>query len=442
MADLTVQPARSLRGTLALPGDKSVSHRAVLVGALCQGPVRILNCLAADDVHRSRSAVEALGVPVREEGAALVVEGRGLRGLRAPTAPLEMGNSGTTTRLLLGILSGFPFEATLVGDASLSSRPMRRVTEPLEKMGARITGAGGKDRLPLTIRGGSLRGVRHEMAVPSAQVKSALLLAGLFADQPTTVIEPTGTRDHTERMLSYLGARVTRKGGEVTVEPAAALQARSLEVPGDFSSAAFFLVAAAVVPGSVVTVQRVGLNPTRTALLDVLRRMGAKITVIPAKAGIKVETDPRIRGDDEEWEPIGEVTVRASELKAVTVEAAAVPALIDELPALMVAATQARGVTRMEGLGELRVKETDRIRSMVQGLSQMGARIRSEADTVIVEGPSPLRGAVVDSFGDHRTAMSLGIAGLAAKGETTVQGSEWVQISFPGFARALESIRR
>ncbi len=460
MADLIVQPARSLQGSLTLPGDKSISHRALLVGALCQGPVRIENLLDADDVRRSRGAIESLGVPVRVEGSALVVEGRGLRGLKAPAGALEMGNSGTTTRLLLGILAGFPFEATLTGDASLSARPMRRVTEPLEKMGASVHGLHGKDRLPLTLRGGRLRGIRHTLAVPSAQVKSALLLAGLFADGPTTVVEPAPTRDHTERLLAFLGANVevassapepalsAAEGGpprndvitsaegakqsRITIYPGAVLQARMLEVPGDFSSAAFFLVAAAIVPGSEVTARRVGLNPTRTALLGVLRQMGAHISVIASAEGAKQSP----------WEPVGDVTVRGSELQAVSVAPSDVPALIDEFPILMAAATQARGVTRMEGLGELRVKETDRIRSMVQGLSRMGAEIRSEGDTVIVEGPSALRGAVVDSLGDHRTAMALAIAGLAAQGETKVREAEWVDISFPGFAQALAAIRR
>jgi len=230
-----------------------------------------MHCLDSDDVNRSRAAMEALGVSVRKEAGALVVEGRGLRGLRAPAAPLQMGNSGTTTRLLLGILAGCPFEATLVGDASLSHRPMRRVTEPLEKMGAAIQGAQGSDRLPLRIQGGALRGIRHSLPVPSAQVKSALLLAGCFAQGPTTVVESAPTRDHTERMLSFLGARIDCKGREITLEPGSPLQGRALEVPGDFSSAAFFLVAAAILPGSSLTVQRVGLNPTRTGLLEVLR---------------------------------------------------------------------------------------------------------------------------------------------------------------------------
>ena len=273
-----------------------------------------------------------------------------------------------------------------------------------------------------------MKGTRHTLAVPSAQVKSALLLAGLSAEGPTTVVEPVPTRDHTERMLTFLGAKVARRGDEVTVEPAAKMSGREMEVPGDFSSAAFFLVAAAIVPGSHITIRRVGLNPTRTGLLDLLKRMGARVQVIPRPGAA--------------WEPVGDVKVEAAPLKAVTVEPSLIPGIIDELPILMVAASQAEGVSRMEGVGELRVKETDRIRSMVTGLSAMGADIRSEGDTVIVEGPRRLKGAVVDSFADHRTAMALAVAALAAEGTTTVQQSEWVSISFPDFERTLKAIRR
>ena len=399
-----------------------------MLGALCQGPTRILHGLDSDDVKRSRAAVQALGVSVRQQGEAWVVEGNGLKGLKAPNGPLDMGNSGTTTRLLMGILAGCPFEATLMGDDSLSSRPMRRVTEPLEKMGAAIRGDHGNDRLPLTIRGGSLRGIRHTLSVPSAQVKSALLLAGCFAQGPTTVVEAVPTRDHTERMLTFLGGQVTRRGSEVTVDPGGTLRGKELEVPGDFSSAAFFLVAAAILQGSSVSIQRVGLNPTRTGLLAILQRMGAHVQTAPRPGGA--------------WEPVGEVTVTSAPMRAVTVESSMIPGVIDELPILMVAATQAQGISRLVGVGELRVKETDRIRSMVTGLSSMGARIRSEADTVIVEGPTRLKGQTVDSFGDHRTAMALAVAGLTAEGRTTVEGSEWIRISFPEFEEVLGSIRR
>ena len=445
MANLIIEPARSLQGELLVPGDKSISHRAFLLGALAHGSSRVLHGSASDDVERSRRAVEALGVPVRRDGEAWILEGKGSEVFRAPGSALDMGNSGTTTRLLMGILAGCSLEVTLTGDASLSSRPMRRVTEPLQRMGATFTPEkvpglrpGTPElHLPLTIRGGGLKGIRHTPAVPSAQVKSALLLAGLSADGPTSVVEPVPTRDHTERMLRYMGAKIEIHGGltprgqiptVVTVEPGS-IQGREIEVPGDFSSAAFFLAAAAIVPGSSVTVRRVGLNPTRTGLLELLKRMGAKIKIVSLAR-------------NDELEPMGDITVSYASLKAVVVEPALIPNIIDELPILMVAATQAEGETQLKEIGELRVKETDRIRSMVAGLSAMGASIRSEGDSVFVEGPSRLKGAAVDSFGDHRTAMALAVAGLTARGKTTVQGSEWVSISFPDFEEKLKAIQR
>lgn len=431
MSDLIVRPASSLEGTLTIPGDKSVSHRAFLLGGLCHGSFRASGILNSDDVQRSRRAMEALGVSVRDAGeGAVEIQRTGREGFRKPSGPLEMGNSGTTTRLLMGILAGCAFPVTLQGDESLSRRPMRRVTEPLTRMGAAFEGG---DHLPLTVRGGKLKGIRYEMPVASAQVKSALLLAGLGADGPTTVVEPLPTRDHTERMLRWMGAKIeiasapSAKQSDITIYPGP-LTARDLRVPGDFSSAAFFLAAASIVPGSRVTVEGVGLNPTRTALLDLLRRMGADLKIQPSS-----ESGP---------EPIGDITVSARPLKGIEVDPAVVPNAIDELPVLMVAATQAEGVTRLEGVAELRVKETDRIRSMVAGLSSMGACIREEGDAVFVEGPCRLRGARVESFGDHRTAMALAVAGLVAEGPTQVQGSEWINISFPEFPSLLETLRR
>lgn len=428
MADLTVEQARSIKGTLAVPGDKSISHRALLLAALSQGRSPISGCLDSEDVRTTRAALEMLGIRIQDEGKVCWVEGRPQREWRAPAVPLPMGNSGTTARLLMGILAGCPFASTLVGDSSLSQRPMRRVTEPLERMGASFEGPNGPERLPLTIRGGRLRGIRYTLPVASAQVKSALLLAGLAAEGKTFVKEPLPTRDHTERMLSYLGARLVRQGQEILLEPGQVLRARPMEVPGDFSSAAFFFAAAAVIPGSRVTVRGVGLNPTRIGLLEVLRRMGARVESQRAEA-------------QEDWEPRGDVTVSHGGLRGICLRAAEIPGLIDELPVLMVAATQAEGPTRIEGAGELRFKETDRIRSMLGGLSAMGALVRSEGDTVVLEGPSALRGAAVDSQGDHRTAMALAVAGLAAQGRTTIRGSEWIGISFPGFPDLLAALR-
>jgi len=312
---------------------------------------------------------------------------------------------------------------------------MRRVTEPLTKMGAVIQGADGGNRLPLTIRGGQLNGIRYTLPIPSAQVKSALLLAALYAKGPTTIIEPIPTRDHTERMLSCLGADLRKEGVEITVAPGGELKGKEFTVPGDISSAAFFLVAAAIVPGSSVTARSVGLNPTRTGFLDVLRQMGASITVIARPEGPK-------QSDIQVWEPLGDVTLKHAPLRAIRMDSQVIPRVIDELPILMVAATQARGVTLIQGSGELRVKETDRIVSMVTGLSAMGAKIQARGDEIRIEGPTPLKGSSVSSFNDHRTAMALSIAGLAAQGATTIESSEWIDISFPSFVESLDALRR
>lgn len=417
------------------------------MGAVASGPYRVFNCLKSQDLQRTYQAIQALGVPVRQEGEVIFVEGRGGSGLTSPAHPLEMGNSGTTARLLLGILAGSSACATLTGDASLCRRPMWRVVEPLERMGAVIEGGrskvptcrtgrqggrgggGDKDHLPLTVRGGPLRGIDYTLPIPSAQVKSAVLFAGLFARGKSCVREPIATRDHTERLLAHLGAKITRQGDRLTLQPSGPLIAKDLEVPGDLSSAAFFLTAAALVAGSEVTVREVGLNPTRSGFLEVLREMGAEVSV-----------ECRVTSD--EWEPRGDVMVRASSLKGVCVGPERIPGLIDELPILMVAATQARGQTRFEGTAELRVKETDRVHSMVSGLSAMGGKIGVEGEAVVLQGPTPLRGAAVDSLGDHRTAMALAVAGLLARGTTTVQGSEWIDISYPGFEKQLEALER
>jgi 3-phosphoshikimate 1-carboxyvinyltransferase len=428
LACLVIHPAQSLKGCLTIPGDKSISHRAFLLAALCHGESVLYGVLEADDVHRTQKALEALGVRVYKKDPAWYVSGVGLRGLQAPKGPLDMGNSGTTTRLLLGILAGCPFRTTLVGDASLSRRPMGRVTEPLKEMGARFDGPYGTDRLPLTVEGGALKGIRYTLPVPSAQVKSALLLAGLSAEGTTTVVEPIPTRDHTERLLHHLGARIVREGQAISLTPGQILTPKPLHIPGDFSSAAFFLVAASLVPGSHLVIQGVGLNPTRTGLLEVLKRMGARI---------------QIHWDETagEWEPKGDLEIFHAPLIATQIEPEEVPSLIDEIPILMVAATQAEGRTILRGLSELRVKETDRIVSMVKGLSALGARIHAQKDEVVIEGPTRLKGACVDSFKDHRTAMALAVAGLVADGTTTVQDSEWISISFPEFSSCLERLR-
>ena len=433
--DVIIEPGGSLRGTLTVGPDKAIGHRALLCAAVAEGSTAIRPRLSGDDCRMTRQLIEQLGVRVSDTTDAVRVDGVGQRGLAAPREELFCGESGTTFRLAAGVLAGQPFQSRLTAGAGLSRRPMRRIVEPLERMGARIRGTnapGGGDGAPqelyppLTIEGTRpLRGIRYEMPVASAQVKSAILLAALGAREPSEVTERLPTRDHTERMLRAFGVRVACERDTVRLTPGPLRSPQDVRVPGDFSSAAFLIVAACVVPGSRVTVEQVGLNPTRTALLTVLDRMGARV-------GVE-------RGDDG-WEPSGRITASAGELQATRVEPEEVPGLIDELPVLMVAAARARGITRLSGIGELRVKETDRIRSMVDGLHRLGARVRLvDAETLEIEG-TPLRGSVVEAQGDHRTAMSLAVAGLAAEGTTTVRGGECVSKSFPEFWNALRAL--
>ena len=420
--DVTVHRPPSLQGTLTVPPDKAICHRAVLIAALAKGATKICPWPSADDCQRTLQLIRQLGVTVTASPDVVRIEGCGA--LQAPTQELFCGESGTTFRLAAGLLAGQPFSATLAAGPSLSQRPMRRIVEPLSRMGATFGGseapAGGSEVYPpLTIHGRRpLTAIRYEMPVASAQVKSAVLLAGLFADGPTAVVEREPTRDHTERTLRHFGLNVRVSGREVSLEPGLLTSPGTLVIPGDFSSAAFFVVAAACVPGSRMTITDVSLNPTRVALLGLLKRMGAGVTWAVS---------------DERWEPRGTITVEAHPLDGITLEATEAAGVIDELPILMVAAASAQGLTRLSGIGELRVKETDRIRSMVNGLRQMGLRIREGApDTVEIEG-TRLRGADVDSAGDHRTAMSLAVAGLMADGVTTVRGAECVAKSFPDF---------
>lgn len=437
MESLTVSPAARLRGTLDVPGDKSISHRALLFGGIASGPTRITRMLDAEDCRATQRALAALGVPIRWTGDEVVVDGRGLRGLTPPAQPLDCGNSGTTMRLLLGLLAGQPFAATLTGDASLSRRPMARVTHVLRAMGARYDGREDANFAPLTVRGGPLHGITYEMPVPSAQAKSAILLAGLYADGHTVVKEPIPTRDHTERMLLAMGAGTALSiigdpsdGRTITLRGPStssgqALTGQTFHIPGDFSSAAFWLVAAALRPGSSVMVRDVGLNPTRTAALDVLRAMGALVTV---------------RETEDAWEPRGDVTVEHAPLHGTTIERAMIPRLIDELPILMIAAAAAEGRTVIEGAGELRVKETDRIQSMVTGLKALGGRASVEAETVVIEGPTRFRGGRIPSYGDHRTAMAFAIAALAANGPIVIEDTACIRTSYPAFPETLQAL--
>ncbi len=431
MTDIRACPGPPLRGRAALPGDKSISHRALLLGALARGTTRVSNFLPGGDCQASLRAVQALGAEVEVlSPTELRVRGRGLA-LREPDDVLDCGRSGTTMRLLAGILAGQPFATILSGDEQLRRRPMARVAEPLRLMGATVLGRDGGRLPPLAIHGGTLRGIDYSLPVASAQVKSALLLAGLVAGGPTTLHVPGPARDHTERMLRAMGAQVAtwpeagtgREGHGVRVSPAAGLTALELAVPGDFSSAAFLLAAATLVPGSRVVLEGVGTNPTRTGLLDLLRAMGAEI---------EVQGERSVGG-----EPVADLAVRSAELEGVEVGGDVVVRAIDELPVLAVVATQARGETVVRDAAELRVKETDRVATTVQELRTLGADIEARPDGFVVRGPTPLRGAAVNSHGDHRLAMALVVAGLVAEGETLVRDCACIADSFPGFEALL-----
>jgi 3-phosphoshikimate 1-carboxyvinyltransferase len=425
---VTVEPVARLVGHIAVPGDKSISHRAVLIAALCDNETSIRGFGRSADTEATVGAVRALGVDVDElDVDTLRVRGAGLRGLRAPGRPIDCANAGTLVRLLTGMLAGQAGqEFELVGDDSLSSRPMLRIAEPLASMGAGVETAGG-GTLPLVIHGRRLQGITYELPVASAQVKSCILLAVLLADSATTVVEPVPTRDHTELMLAAAGARVTRRPQSVTVQPATRLELGDLEVPGDFSSAAPFVVAATLVPGSELHVHGVNLNPRRTGLLAVLERMGAHVHVYNRR---------RIGG-----EPAGDLEVRSAELVATQVGAGEVPLAIDELPLFALAASYARGDSVLRGAAELRAKETDRIDAVVDGLRALGAHIIGTRDGFRVRGvPTRLRGGTISSRGDHRIAMLGAIAGTASRAGVRVEDADAVGVSFPDFFELLSQL--
>lgn len=430
MSELRITPVGKIHGQYIPPGDKSISHRLAMLGALADGTSVFSHFSEAEDCQRTIDAFRKLGVSCdlksqEREGLALKVKGVGLRGLSAPHGELDLGNSGTTMRLILGVLAGQPFEASLVGDSSLSQRPMRRVTEPLRRMGAHISGRDDANFAPLKIRGGKLKSIDWENEVASAQVKSAILLAGLYAEGVTTVREPLPTRDHTERLLRLFGVSVETSGHNVAVKKRDRLSPVEFDVPGDFSSAAFLIAAALLVDGSDLTVSRVGLNPTRIGFYHVLKSMAADIEIENVK---------------DEAEPIGDLRVRGSQLKGITINRKMIPLLIDELPMLMVLCAFADGTSTIRGAQELRVKETDRIRSMATGLRAIGARISEREGGCVIEGVRQLEGGTVGSFGDHRTAMSFAIAGLRTKRGVTIRESECIGISYPGFERDLRNV--
>lgn len=434
---LEIHPSGPLRGELRMPGDKSISHRAVMLASLAEGRSAIRNLLLGEDVLHTCAAFRAMGVEIEEvecgsgdphhSGLEHRVKGVGLGGLKPPAGDLDCGNSGTGLRLLAGILAGQKFNSRLIGDESLSSRPMGRVMEPLALMGAKIT-ATAKKTAPLAIEGRPLKAIRYELPVASAQVKSAILLAGLFASGRTEVIEKTATRDHTERLLRGFGANLTVQGGLIAVEGGPRLKAGVIEVPGDLSSAAFFLVAALIVPGSELVIRDVGVNPTRTGILEILQAMGADL---------RTENPREVAG-----EPVADLRARASALRGVSVNGAMIPRAIDEFPILCVAAAYAQGRTEIREASELRVKESDRIATMARELAKMGASIAEQEDGLVIEGGKPLLGAEVESHGDHRVAMALAIGGLAGRGRTRVGDVACIATSFPDFTLNLQEIAK
>lgn len=429
MASLKSKKLKSIPAEITVPGDKSISHRSAMFAGLAKGTTVIDGFLPSEDCLCTVHAMEALGAtmePLEEvEGVGLVklaITGNGMK-LKAPTKPVDCGNSGTTIRLLSGILAGQDFKTELFGDASLSKRPMKRVADPLGQMGAKITGQGEKICAPLTVEGGGLKPIYYKLPVASAQVKSAVLLAGLFAQGKTTVVEPVPTRNHTERLFTHFGIKWLREDDCVSVYGGQEPRATDIVVPGDISSAAFWMVAAAATPGSQITLKNVGLNPTRTGVINVLLRMGALVTNSETHA---------------EGEPRGNVIVRGGDLNATVIGGSEIPNVIDELPILAVAGALARGKTLIRDASELRVKETDRIAAVAQNLRAMGVTVTEHPDGMEIEGGAKLQGATLPCWGDHRIAMAFLVAGMFAEGITTIEGSECIATSYPGFEKHLD----
>lgn len=419
---MKIKKQTGLRGTLTVPGDKSISHRAVMFGALAEGTTRISHFLEGADCLSTISCFRKMGIEIEKNQDQILVHGKGLHGLQAPSGILDVGNSGTTTRLISGILAGQRFSSELDGDASIRTRPMKRIMTPLASMGADIISRNNNGCAPLIITGRPLHAVHYDSPVASAQVKSCVLLAGMYADGITSVTEPFLSRNHTEIMLNYFGAKVTSTGTSAAICPEPALEARDIVVPGDISSAAYFIAAGLLTPNSEILLKNVGINPTRAGILKVCQSMGADITLL----------DKNLDG-----EPTADLLIRTSSLKGTVIEGADIPALIDEIPMIAVMAAFARGTTIIRDAQELKVKESDRIAVMVDNLKRMGADIEGTDDGMIIHGGRPLHGAAIDSHLDHRVAMSFAVAGTICEGEMEIQGAECVDISYPGFYKDL-----
>lgn len=430
MTDLVVKPSLGLAGEIIPPGDKSLSHRAVMFSAIAEGDTVINGFLTGEDTLNTVKAVQMLGIEIKGAGTStLTVCGKGLGGLSEPAGVLDFGNSGTGMRLFSGLLAGRGFFSVLTGDPYLRKRPMGRIIDPLRQMGAVIDGRANGTRAPLAIRGAgkNLKPIRYTSPVSSAQVKSAILLCGLSAEGETSVSEPAKSRDHTERMLRFFGVNVKEQGLQVSVQGRQRLVPLGpINIPADISSAAFFIVAASIVPGSELAIKNVGVNPTRTGILDILKQMGADITLANLR--------------EEGGEPVADIRVTYRKLRAVQIGGDIITRAIDEIPILSIAAASAAGKTIIRGAAELRVKESDRIATISAELKKMGVDVKELPDGLEITGRDTLRGAVCESYGDHRIAMSIAIAGLAAEGETTVRNADWIETSFPGFSDLLKKV--
>lgn len=418
----------SLNGELTVPGDKSISHRTIMLGALADGTTEVHGFLQGADCLSSIACFRSMGIEIENRQDVVRIHGKGLHGLQTPAAILDVGNSGTTTRLMSGILAAQPFACTVTGDASIQKRPMGRIITPLTQMGADITSIQGNGCAPLRIQGRPLTGIHYVSPVASAQVKSAVLLAGLYAEGETSVTEPYLSRNHTELMLEAFGGDIHCSGSTATVLPAARLEAQNISVPGDISSAAYFIAAGLITPHSCITIRNVGINPTRDGILEVCKAMGADI---------QIEVIPQTVG-----EPIADITVRTSQLTGTVIEGGVIPRLIDEIPIIAILACFAEGTTIIKDAQELKVKESNRIDVMVKNLAAMGADIEATDDGMIIRGGTPLHGAVIDSKLDHRIAMSFAIAGINAEGETEITGGECVTISYPDFYQDLSQLSK
>ncbi len=420
--------ASPLRGELSIPGDKSISHRSIMFGSLAKGTTEITNFLQGADCLSTIACFEKMGIGIENNGDSVIVHGNGLFGLKKPDTILDCGNSGTTTRLISGILAAQDFDVTLTGDDSIKKRPMKRIMDPLSHMGADIRSLEGNGCAPLAITGKKLYGIHYTSKVASAQVKSAILLAGLYAEGETKVTEPYVSRNHSEIMLKYFGADVSTEGTTASIRPAKELYGNRIVVPGDISSAAFFIAAGLLVPGSEILLKHVGINPTRDGILSVCRDMGADITLL--------------NKNTDSGEPTADILVKSSTLRGTEIGGSIIPTLIDELPVIAAMACFAEGETVIRDAGELKVKESNRIEVMVRNLSAMGADVTETEDGMIIRGGRPLHGAVIDSKLDHRIAMTFAVAGLCAEGETEIKGAECVNISYPGFYQDLERLGR